>query len=192
MRSGSVEVAALLLGRGADINAQDRDQWTVLMQAAFRGSQGLVDFLLAKGTSLPATTDRRIFMLQTFAASGGLVDLMNRLVATGANYTWKDEAGGTLMHKAAVGNAPKIIETLAKAGLSASEANAIGWTPLHYAAEQGRRAASRRCWPGGRRLTRGRKTRRPPTTWRANGGARTWPSCSQPGRRIGATRDSRF
>ncbi|MCK7537949.1 MAG: ankyrin repeat domain-containing protein [Marinilabiliales bacterium] len=46
------------------------------------------------------------------------------------------------MHKAAAGGSPEIIDLFIKAGLSVSEANSIGWTPLHYAAEAGRLKAA--------------------------------------------------
>jgi ankyrin repeat protein len=141
--SRNVGLAKRLIEAGADINSEDGDRWTPLMNAAFRGSREMVDFLLERNPLLPPIDDQRdqrIYMLQTFAADKSLVRLMERLMAGGANYRWKDEAG-SLMHKAAAGGSPEIIASLAKAGQPAAEANAFGWTPLHYAAEKGQTKA---------------------------------------------------
>jgi ankyrin repeat protein len=137
-RSASLEVAGLLLDRGADINATDGGWGPPLVIAAFSGPEAMVDYLLDRGAALPAANDRAIDQLLTPAAERGLVKLMKRLIATGVNIQTKDEAGTSLMHKAAAGGSPEIIEIFVQAGLSSADANSIGWTPLHYASEAGR------------------------------------------------------
>jgi ankyrin repeat protein len=46
---GSVELAKLLLDRGADVNARDADDGSPLFTAAFNGNLALVELLLARG-----------------------------------------------------------------------------------------------------------------------------------------------
>jgi ankyrin repeat protein len=140
VRGGTLDVARLLLDKGADINAEGGGpgSWTPLVMAAFQGRPESVDFLLEHGAALPPSSDFRFTLLQTFAAEKGLTRLMNQLIATGADYRWRDDAGSGLMHKAAAGGSVEFVELFAKAGLSVADANIFGWTPLHYAAEKGR------------------------------------------------------
>jgi ankyrin repeat protein/Tol biopolymer transport system component len=137
-RSQSVEIARLLLDKGADINATDGGWGPPLMMAAVGGSAPMVDLFLERGVAIPGPSDPFMAGLVTFSVKNGLVKLVNRLVSTGLNVLAKDDAGDSLMHKAATGGSPEIIDIFIKAGLSVSEADRIGWTPLHFAAEAGR------------------------------------------------------
>jgi ankyrin repeat protein len=137
-RSMSLDVARLLLDKGADINATDGGWGPPLMMAAVGGSAPMVDLFLERGVAIPGPSDPSMAGLVSFSVGNGLVKLVNRLVATGLDVRAKDGAGNSLMHKAAAGGSPEIIEMFVKSGLSAGEANSIGWTPLHYAAEAGR------------------------------------------------------
>jgi hypothetical protein len=98
----------------------------------------MVDLLLDRGAAVPGPADPLMSGLSRFAIENRLARLVNRLVEAGLDVRAKDEAGNSLMHKAAAGGSPEIIDLFTKAGLSISEANAIGWTPLHYAVEAGR------------------------------------------------------
>jgi ankyrin repeat protein len=137
-RSTSLDVARLLLDKGADINATDGEWGPPLMMAAVGGAAPMVDLFLERGVAIPGPSDPIMAGLLDFSVKNGLAKLVNRLVSTGLNVLAKDDAGDSLMHKAATGGSPEIIDLFVKAGLSVSEADAIGWTPLHFAAEAGR------------------------------------------------------
>ncbi len=148
-RSGSVEIARLLLDNGADINASDGGWGPPLMIAAVFGNVGIVDFFLDRGVAIPEPADRLMSGLAAAACEKGLVRLAGRLVEAGLDVRSKDSGGNSLMHKAASGGSPEIIDLLLKAGLAVSEANAVGWTPLHYAAEAGRALVAEKLLAGG-------------------------------------------
>jgi ankyrin repeat protein len=132
--SASREVAGFLLAKGADIDARDNINRTPLLASR---SGEFMDFLLKNGAVLPARTDPTIPDLMAAALRRGSAELMNRLMAGGANYRSKDEAGNNALHLAAAGGSVEIIGLLLDAGLSIADANGIGWTPLHSAAESG-------------------------------------------------------
>lgn len=140
-RSETIDVARLLLDKGADINASDGGWGPPLMMAAVGSRSGMVDLLLDRGAAVPGPADPLMSGLSRFAVENRLVRLVNRLVEAGLDVRAKDAAGNSLLHKAAAGGSPEIIDLFIKSGLSVSEANTISWTPLHYAAEAGRSKA---------------------------------------------------
>ena len=52
--AGEAEEVRALLGRGADVNAADRDGWTPLMEAASKGHAAVVRLLLDAGADASA------------------------------------------------------------------------------------------------------------------------------------------
>lgn len=72
--SGCVEVARLLLDRGANVNAKDGDGWTALIKAAQAGHIEMVQLLMDHGADMTAadSTGRTAWM---FAAMGGHTDI---------------------------------------------------------------------------------------------------------------------
>ncbi len=65
--SNALEIAKLLVEKGADVNAVVENGWTPLHGAAYSGSDGIVQFLVDSG----ATLDVINAFLQTPWSSGG-------------------------------------------------------------------------------------------------------------------------
>jgi ankyrin repeat protein len=75
-------IAELLLGRGAEVDPQQRGGYTALHSAAMHGDEALVDLLLAHGANPRlAAEDGKDAM--GFAREGGFSELAGRLVAAG-------------------------------------------------------------------------------------------------------------
>jgi len=55
--SGNANVAKILVHHGANVNSMDRDDKTVLMNAALNGFEPLVKLLVKKGASILQKSD---------------------------------------------------------------------------------------------------------------------------------------
>jgi len=72
--TGCLDVAGLLLERGADVNARDHDGWTALIKAAQAGHTEMVQLLMDHGADMTAAdNDGRTAWM--FAAIGGHNDI---------------------------------------------------------------------------------------------------------------------
>lgn len=82
--TGCVEVAQLLIERGADVNAKDHDGWTPLIKAAQAGHTEMVQLLLDHGADMRAAdNDGRTAWM--FAAVGGHNDIADIFKKARAN-----------------------------------------------------------------------------------------------------------
>jgi hypothetical protein len=104
-----------LLSKGADVNARNGNQSTVLAMAASRGSEEIVDVLLSEGADVNASNDR------------GWTALM--LAVNSKNKLNKRKS---------------IVDTLLKHGAHADAVNSQGTTALMMAAQVGEEAIVRR------------------------------------------------
>ncbi len=82
--TGCVEVARLLLERGADVNAKDHDGWTPLIKAAQAGHAEMVQLLMEHGADMTVadSNGRTAWM---FAAIGGHNDIADIFKRARAN-----------------------------------------------------------------------------------------------------------
>jgi ankyrin repeat protein len=134
---GGAGTARLLLDAGADINAADKFGETAIGLAAWRGKREVVDLLLARGAKIPTGGDdwRAAIAL---AVSHGLTTLFGRLTKGSPDLKAVETDDGSLLHAAAAGSAAEIVGILLDKGLDPAARNRYGWTPLHYAARDGR------------------------------------------------------
>jgi TolB protein len=137
---GQAKTARLLIEAGADVNTADRFASTPLELAAWRGKREFVDLLLAKGARLPELGAKWLTIL-SLAAEHGLEALFIPLAEKSKDL--KSAVGEDFLSAAAKGGSPVIIGRLLEMGFDPRFADAFGWTPLHYAARDGRVEALR-------------------------------------------------
>jgi ankyrin repeat protein len=82
-RRGRTELVRLLLARGANIEAVDKNHYTSLMHAVRKGRVEVVKLLLANGADKELRNDNTIFLVT--AASSGHADVVSALLSAGAN-----------------------------------------------------------------------------------------------------------
>jgi len=140
---GGAATAKVLLDAGADVNARDKFDDTALNLAAWRGKGEFVDLLLEKGSVLPAPGEQW-GQLVSISASKGLPNLFVRLTKDGPNLAGIDAFKNSLLHEAARGGAAEIVDALLTMGFNHSAPDSYGWTPLHYAALDGRLDAAQK------------------------------------------------
>ena len=135
---GRLQVAQLLVAKGADVNARDRKfSGTPLIWGALGGSSGVVKLLLEHGAD-PAAREGKSGMtaLQT-AAGRGELQSVQLLLDRGADVNEKDKAGRTAVIAAAARGRAGVLKLLADKGADLSSVDAGGRTPLMWAARSG-------------------------------------------------------
>jgi ankyrin repeat protein len=133
-RGGSVEVAALLVSRGASVTAKDSRGETALFWAASEGRLDTAKFLVEHGANLNATNTFGSTPLLTAARETVSPSLIKFMIAAGADINARDTEGENALHKLAWFGCPEEnIETarmLIDAGADVNARNNDGKTPL--------------------------------------------------------------
>ena len=112
---GHVEVAALLIANGADVNEIDLGCWTPLHLAANGGRAEVADLLIEKGANVNAANRDGQTPLHV-AAAHGHAELACLLMVRGANVNATDDAGWTPLHYAAIYDRDYVVAVLISKG----------------------------------------------------------------------------
>jgi ankyrin repeat protein len=130
--SWAVLAFALLacLGIGSAGAQSLQESW----RAALAGDLPTVQNLVERGTS-PDTSDAEGSTLLMLAARGGHTPVVSYLISRKASVNGRNKFGDTALMAAAMGGHVETAKVLIANG---AELNGSGWTPLHYAAFEGR------------------------------------------------------
>ncbi|KAJ4077796.1 hypothetical protein NW761_012114 [Fusarium oxysporum] len=141
-KSGHQEVAALLLNKGAGIEARDSNDKTPLHHAAESGHQEVAALLLNKGAGVDARDSDDKTPLHVAAESGHqevaalLLDIDAAKVEKD-RFDAKDRFGRTPLHCAAKSGHQEVAALLLNKGAGIEARDSNDKTPLHHAAESG-------------------------------------------------------
>jgi ankyrin repeat protein len=128
------EIIELLIDSGVNVNAKDDRGNTILHQAAYRGSQKIVEFLIAKGADINIGGN----YLLAFAVSSSNKELVELLVDRGLNIQTKTDGDRILISWAIEGRKHEknlaMVEFLIAKGVDIQNKNNEGETLLHEAA----------------------------------------------------------
>jgi len=135
----TAEAAALLLDRGASIEARCNLGWTPLCYAATEGDLGIACLLLDHGAQLDVqTTNNGLTPLSTAALRGMTEMVMFLLKDRKANPEIASHVGFKAIHCASQEGHLETLQALLSSGLvSVNSVTPSGWTPLHVAAKYG-------------------------------------------------------
>ena len=136
---GHLEVMKRLVGAGQDVNQRDRGtERTPLMCAAVWGHTDCVEYLIQKGAQLDLEEKNNQTALH-YAAMGGRLEVMKRLVDAGQDVNQRDELGErTPLMLAAWQGRTDCVEYLIQKGAQLDLEEKNNQTALHYAAMGGR------------------------------------------------------
>ncbi len=135
VESGRTDMAALLLSKGADINAADRNGRTpisLVLQGYGGRSAEMLALLIDKGASLKTFDNDGLTPLH-LAARQGSVALVKTLLDKGVDVNIRSRHGDTPLHIAAAAHSREVIELLLDRGALLTLRNKVGDMPLHAA-----------------------------------------------------------
>ncbi|MFZ2956020.1 MAG: ankyrin repeat domain-containing protein [Candidatus Ozemobacteraceae bacterium] len=119
-----------------DVNQSDARTWTPLHEAAFRGSDEIVAYLLSRHAAVdPRTQDGWTPLAE--ASYMGFTDVARRLVGSGAHVDSCDALGWTPLFRAAQNNQVGCVEYLLGQGAAVDLTDCQGFSILHKCAEGG-------------------------------------------------------
>ena len=133
---GNLEIIRYMIENGADINSADNYGSTALELSAWRGYEETMNYLLEKGAEIP-DADYKKFHMANFCCQKSLENLYLKLDEIGVFDRILQETDKNLFSEAAKGDSPQIINWLCEKKFAINEKDYYGWTPLHYAAENG-------------------------------------------------------
>ena len=133
-QEGHRDVAEFLIGKGADINAQNALGDTPLHQAILFKHKDVAELLVASKADVNAK-DRVGRTPLHMAASNGYTDIAELLLTKGADVNARDVSAGTPLHYAAKEGRKDMAELLLTKGADVNAKDNKGETPLRDAAQ---------------------------------------------------------
>jgi uncharacterized protein len=130
------KVAALLLEKGADVNARDEAGRTALIAASYDGKSKVVELLIEKGADVEAKSSDGSTALIS-AAGRGQTEVVKLLLKKGATADAKDNFNQTALMKAAWMRHPEVVKALLDKRADVNAKGSNGWTALNSAAAVG-------------------------------------------------------
>ena len=138
-------VRTQLQSQPAELDAFSFDGWTPLHPAAFFGRTDTVRALLSAGARHDLLARNAQANLPLHAATAGRrAEIVELLLAAGADVNAPTAQGWTALHLAAHGGYLDLVEIFLARGARTGERNAEGKTPLELALEQDRQQTARR------------------------------------------------
>uniref|UniRef100_A0A8C5ERL4 Ankyrin-1 n=1 Tax=Gouania willdenowi TaxID=441366 RepID=A0A8C5ERL4_GOUWI len=133
---GKVDVAELLLERGANPNAAGKNGLTPLHVAVHHNNLDVVNLLVSKGGS-PHSAARNGYTALHIASKQNQVEVANSLLQSGASANAESLQGVTPLHLASQEGRPDMVSLLISKQANVNLGNKSGLTPLHLVAQEG-------------------------------------------------------
>ena len=135
-QNGRVEVARMLVERGADVATQNKDGETPLHPASRNGGVEVARMLVEHGADVAAQNKDGETPLH-LASQYGNVEVVRILVERGADLAAQKKYGETPLHMASQTGQVDVARMLVERGADLAAQNKYGETPLHMASQNG-------------------------------------------------------
>ena len=137
----SADIVQLLLNHGANIEAHDDEDISVMKLAIYEGSAAVVECLISNGAKInerPYSKEPLIFYALR-KCSFQIEPKIKILLAHGIDPNWMDERGTTALHRIAeIGSGINVAKIFVDASADVNAELLDGSTPLHLSARKGR------------------------------------------------------
>ncbi|HEY7506383.1 MAG TPA: ankyrin repeat domain-containing protein [Nitrososphaera sp.] len=136
---GDLETMNDLIADGVDLNAQDEEGYTALIDAVQEPNKEAVSILLNAGTDIEKVDEENATALMWAVRSGfeenydQSIAVVRMLIERGADVNARTESGATALIYAVSHDKPEMVEILLKAGADPNLETDAGWTALDYA-----------------------------------------------------------
>ncbi len=138
--NGRTDVINALIGRGAKVDAKDKQGMTPLHFASMNGRTDAINALIGRGAKVDAKDKQGMTPLH-LAGMNGRTDAINALIGRGANVNAEDKQGMTPLNFASMNGRTDAINALIRGGANVNAMNRQGWTPLYGAVIRGNEEA---------------------------------------------------
>ena len=132
----NIKALAELIEQGADVNAVDKDGYTLLIQASIYGYTKSAQFLIAKGADVFAR-DKDGNTALLWACFKGHIKIAEGLIDGGADIEAKNRWKSTALMRASENNKAKTVELLIRKGADVKAQDINGETALDRAEKAG-------------------------------------------------------
>lgn len=133
--SGHIDIVEYLISKGADVNGRDQDGCSPLHTAAFWGSKEISIILISNGAEI--NSKDKFGLTPLHAAAGGCYSQKYDM-----NVTLATMAAGMTFDEDKAKSFKDISELLISKGADVNAKGKNGYTPLHWAAEFGRKGVA--------------------------------------------------
>ncbi|KAH8649522.1 hypothetical protein BGZ61DRAFT_511306 [Ilyonectria robusta] len=140
--NGYEAVVRLLIGKGADANASDKDGWTPLLRASERGHEAVVRLLIDKRADVNAS-DNDGWTPLLRALENGHEAVAMLLIIKGADVHASNEHGWTPLLRALRNGYEAVVRVLIDKGADINASDKYGISPLFLASRKGHEAVVR-------------------------------------------------
>jgi len=130
VRAGDAAAVARLLNAGADPNSRDVLGGTPLLTASWLGNASVVSLLLSHGADANAIHREAGASALEYAVLKGRADIVQSLLAAGADVEKKYRGGQTVLHLAAARTSVTVLDQLIAARGNLAATDDLGNTPL--------------------------------------------------------------
>ncbi|XP_043480600.1 uncharacterized protein LOC122510197 [Leptopilina heterotoma] len=137
-RIGNLEMVRFLTEQGANVNAKNKEYYSVLHSVMESANKDIVEFLVNQGAKVNFM-DRRGRTILHLAAEYTNFEIVKFLIEKGANILVADENERTILHIAAIRGDFEMVNFLIQKGADVNAKDDEGRSVLHCAAESGSR-----------------------------------------------------